>query len=184
MTEAAAHRLFVAIPILEGAADALRPLFQDLDGTRWSPPERLHLTLRFIGDRQDGLCHRLGTALSEVRSPPLDITLEGVGSFEIGDGWGVVWAGVAANATLQNLRAQCEAAARQAGLPAEDREWVPHVTIGYTASPDVAQLADWLQRHQAFRVGPLTVSAFGLYESIRTGGEPVYRLVQSYRMAE
>lgn len=182
MIEVVAPRLFVAIA-LDGAADALRPLAAGLDGVRWSPAERLHLTLRFAGDRTDDLCHRLTKALSEVRSSPTDVTLQGVGRFDIGGGWGVVWAGIAPSPTLRDLQAQCEMAARQAGLPDEQRAWVPHVTVGYTASPEATQLASWLRRHQAFCGGPIPVSTFGLYESVRTGDELQYRLVQSYRLA-
>lgn len=176
-------RLFAAIQIDGGVAQMLQPLLAGLDGVRWTPPERLHLTLRFAGELTDDQCYRLRRALAEVRSPSVRIELEGVGSFDLGHGRGAVWAGVRADASLRNLQASCVAAALLAGLPHDEREWLPHVTVGYTALPMLGPLADWLERHRGFRAGPAKATAFGLYESIRTGGEPEYRLVQSYGLA-
>jgi 2'-5' RNA ligase len=176
-------RLFAAIRIDGGVADALKPLLAGLDGVRCMPPERLHLTLRFAGELMDDQCCRLRRALEEVQSPSVRIELEGVGSFDLGHGRGVVWAGVLADASLRHLQASCEAAARRAGLPRDERDWLPHVTFGYAALPLSAPLANWLERHRGFRAGHATASVFGLYESIRTGGESEYRLVQSYGLA-
>ena len=174
-------RIFAAIPIDTGIAEALQPLMKGLHGVRWTPPERLHVTLRFAGEMPETSVAQLGEALAQVRAAPVQVALEGAGSFELGHGRGVLWAGVRPDAGLAELQSHCEAAARLAGLPPDEREWLPHVTVGYMNHYSPAAAA-WGRRHQSLRTGPMEASAFGLYESVRTGGDLQYRLVQSYRL--
>ncbi len=176
-------RIFAAIPLDGGVAEAFGTLMTGLDGARWTPPERLHLTLRFAGELADDEVARLRAALAEVRSPPVRIELAGVGSFDLGRGRGAVWAGVRDEAQLLQLQAQCEAAARQAGLTPDERVWLPHVTVGYTSRPSPGSVDGWIARSHGFQAGPFEAPGFGLYESVRTGGELAYRLVQSYQLA-
>jgi 2'-5' RNA ligase len=42
-------RLFAAVAVPEAAAEVLAPLAEGVPGARWSPPENLHVTLRFAG---------------------------------------------------------------------------------------------------------------------------------------
>lgn len=173
-------RIFAAIPIGEAAADALQPLLTGLDGARWTPQARLHLTLRFAGELAPEAVDRLRAALAEVRSAPVRIDLEGVGRFELGHGQGAVWAGVRPDPALLQLRQACEDAAQRAGLEPDDREWLPHVTLAYASHTPPAQIERWLQQHRNFHAGPAEASGFAMYESLRTGGAIEYRLVQSY----
>lgn len=76
-----------------------------------------------------------------------------------------------------------KSAARLAGLAADEREWLPHVTIGYVSHSSLMLVADWLQRHRQFHAGPAEACAFGMYESVRTGHAIEYRLVRSYELA-
>lgn len=176
-------RIFAAIPIGGGLADALPSLMSELGDTQWTAPAKLHLTLRFAGELAADEIARLHEALSQVRSAPVPIDLDGVGSFEVGHGQGAVWAGVRPVRQLVRLRQDCESAARLAGLAADERGWLPHVTIGYVSHSSLMLVADWLRRHRQFHAGPAEASAFGMYESVRTGHAIEYRLVQSYELA-
>ena len=66
-------RLFVAVwppeEVLRELAEMPRPA---IDGLRWTKPERLHITLRFLGQCNEA---EAAAALRRVSSPPAPITL-------------------------------------------------------------------------------------------------------------
>lgn len=129
--------LFVALwpsdqvrELLERAVRAARPTAPEL---RWSPPERWHLTVVFLGGPTvplPGLAAALERAL-EGR-PPLDLALDGWGVFpqtdQPGSGASVVWAGVTGDG-LPELAEALADAARDVGVPVSSRPFVPHVTL-------------------------------------------------------
>ena len=173
-------RLFTAIAVPEDAAEALAPLAQGVPGARWSPPENLHITLRFVGDVAENTAEDLDAALGSAVMPPFEVSLAGVGSFGDEGGVNAIWAGVETGEPLGRLRRRCETAARRAGLKADTRVWKPHVTLAYLRGAEVARVAAWTQSHNLLRVAPFEVTRFGLYSSWRTHGGSAYRLERSY----
>ena len=173
-------RLFVALPVPHAAAEVLAPLAAGVPGARWSPPENLHLTLRFAGEIAESLAEDLDSALSAVTTPAFDITLAGVGAF--GDPFAphAIWAGVEPGEILTRLRGRCETAARRAGLKPDTRAWKPHVTLAYLGDADASRVATWTSAHSLLRVPPFRADAFGLYSSWRTRTGSVYRLERRY----
>src|SRR5690349_11728363 len=82
-------RLFVALPVAESVKEELRRLQAELrerlpDGlVRWTRPEQIHLTLRFLGEVETG---RVGDLITAVRgvgdySATLRLRADGVGVF-------------------------------------------------------------------------------------------------------
>src|ERR1044072_6444259 len=74
-------RLFSAIEIAQGIAERLTLLRAGLTGARWIDPENYHLTLRYIGDVDGATAHDFTLALSEIAAAPLELKLNGLGSF-------------------------------------------------------------------------------------------------------
>jgi 2'-5' RNA ligase len=65
------------------------------------------------------------------------------------------------------LRRRIDACLAEAGVPAERRKFVPHVTLArFRQPPPEARLAAYLQRHSLVRLPPFPVDSFGLYSSI------------------
>jgi 2'-5' RNA ligase len=126
-------RCFVAIDIPPEARDRLVAVQEALRGVgadvRWVRPETLHLTLRFLGDVDAPAAASLGTALAAeaARRPPLPLALHGTGLFPT-----VVWAGCRGD--LAPLAAAVDAIATSLGLPADDKPFAAHVTIGRVKS--------------------------------------------------
>ena len=52
-----------------------------LPGARWTRDENFHLTLRFIGDVDEGVADDVDGALLEIDAPPFDIFIAGIGYF-------------------------------------------------------------------------------------------------------
>lgn len=173
-------RLFVAVAVPQAAAELLAPLAVGVPGARWSPPENLHVTLRFAGEITESAAEDLDSALSVVSVPPFDVALAGVGAF--GDPFAphVLWAGVEPNDILSRLHGRCETAARRAGLKPDMRAWKPHVTLAYLSGAEPSRVAAWTSAHNLLRVPPFRTDAFALYSSWRAGSGSVYRLERRY----
>ena len=52
-----------------------------LPGARWTRDENFHLTLRFIGDVDEGVADDVDGALLEIDAPPFDVFIGGIGYF-------------------------------------------------------------------------------------------------------
>src|SRR4051794_27424374 len=82
-------RLFVALPVAQSVKEELRRLQAELreclsDGlVRWTRPEQIHLTLRFLGEVETGRVEELTTAVRGAgdRFAPFYLRAERVGVF-------------------------------------------------------------------------------------------------------
>lgn len=98
----------------------------------WVTEDRLHLTLRFLGERSPEEVARLGDALAERAAPhaPLLLNIGGVGAFPSFRRPRVIWMGIAADPKLELLRHDVELACGALGVEPEGRAFRPHVTLG------------------------------------------------------
>ena len=125
-------RLFVALALpgdaLAHLDAALAPVRAAHPQPRWTPSERWHLTLAFLGEVQERLvpelCERLARAAARHRAP--ELALAGGGRF----GTGVVWVGFRGEVQpLSGLASSVAAAARHTGVAVEERRFRPHLTV-------------------------------------------------------
>lgn len=163
-------RLFVAIDLPERQRRELESIYHGLPAeTRWTPPEQLHLTLRFIGEVDDHLALLIKQTLAEVPLRPFWLRINGLGHFPPGRHAKILWAGVAESPHLGHLQGQIESRLAQLGLPPENRRFHPHLTIA-RLPPRLAPgiLAAYLARHREVSSPPFQVDCFHLYSSLLT----------------
>lgn len=172
-------RLFTAILLPDDICDSLCGLTGGVPGARWTHPHDLHLTLRFVGETDEGTAADLDAALTQVEISPFDLTLAGVGIFGGERKPRALWAGVTAGPELSVLQGRVEAAAQRAGLPAETRKFVPHVTLA-RLNGGGERLGRFLVEHSLFRAAPFPVTGFSLMESRPGGAGPIYRELRRY----
>jgi 2'-5' RNA ligase len=160
-------RLFVALTMPEEVADQLDRLCVGLPGIRWADPGQFHLTLRFIGEVENGTFYEIGEALAAVSHRPLEIRLKGLGQFPPRGGPHTLWAGVEDPEALTPLRRRVERALVEVGLEPERRKFTPHVTLGrFRSPPPEDRFGPWLAARSLFRSSAFPVSAFSLYSSL------------------
>jgi 2'-5' RNA ligase len=100
---------------------------------RWTCPENIHLTLKFLGEVPEGEIEQIGAALREVCADhaPFDASLSSFGAFPSARRARVIWAGAAAGSEeLRALAADVETAFEPLGFERENRTFVPHATLG------------------------------------------------------
>src|SRR5258708_34816812 len=108
-------RLFIAIEIPQrDSLAALQKRLQPLDKTRairWTAPDSIHLTLKFLGETPASRQSEIETALIDAAKDhaPFDLTIGGVGCFPDLRKPRVVWAGLGGGVTaLISLRDSVE----------------------------------------------------------------------------
>ena len=130
---------------------------------QWTSPERIHLTLRFLGDQSAEAQDKITAALAAVRVKPFFLEIESVGGFPDRGDWRVLWVGVGrSHPLLHQLRQQVDDALLAAGVHFQLRPFTPHLTLGRCADAPAAAVDQWARRHRDF-TGPLwPVSSFAL----------------------
>jgi len=123
------HRLFVAIRPPPAIRSWLLGLMGGVAGARWQDDERLHLTLRFIGEVDRHLAGDVHAALGGVHHPAFEIGVEGLGAFERKGAATVIWAGVAPPEPLRALHKKIDQALVRVGVEPDRRAYMPHITI-------------------------------------------------------
>ena len=177
-------RLFIAIDLPAAHRAALVALGAPTRGLAWTPPEQLHLTLRFLGDVDETRIADLTTALARVRVEPFVLPLEGLGVFPPRGAAHVLWAGVGhGHPRLYQLRQQIDDALLALNLPVDLRVFHPHVTLARVkreASP--ATVAQFLKQHREFAAAPFRAEAFNLYASELHPAGAVHTLQQRFAL--
>ena len=100
---------------------------------RWTTPDRWHLTLLYLGAVPEEQVPALLTvaAPAVAAAPPMTVRLAGGGRFGSLRRPQVAWAGLDGDVhPLAELAARLATAARELGLPVEDRPFRPHLTLG------------------------------------------------------
>jgi 2'-5' RNA ligase len=179
----AVPRLFVALDLPQSVKQSLEPLAKRLGDVRWLTPEQQHLTLRFIGDVDNGALHEIAEALATVPAQPFEVTLKGLGHFPPRGEPRVLWVGVEKNAELAGLKRRVDRALKVAGMPPDARKFAPHVTIARMREPlSPTRLGTYLMRHSLYRSAPFPVSSFHLYSSWLRSDGAEHQIEASYEL--
>lgn len=177
------HRLFAAIRPPRPVLDALLALEGGVAGARWQDEDQLHLTLRFFGEMEAARAEDLVLALEGIRAEPFALALRGVGHFDRKGRTHTLWAGLTPSDALEALHRQIENAARRVGLPAEARNFTPHITLARLNAASGPPLP-FLAAHGALHGEPWPVTCFDLMESTLRPTGAQYETVRRYRMSE
>jgi 2'-5' RNA ligase len=172
-------RLFVGIDLPPPLKLQLSLLAAGLPGAKWVDPGNHHLTLRFIGEVDEGEAADIDTALAQIRAPRFDVTLASVGHF----GLRMLWVGVERNPALQHLHEKIESALGRLGYPPEERRYTPHVTLARLKGMNEGKLTGYLSEHALFRAAPFPVERFSLIASYLTKSGAIYEDQADYDLA-
>jgi RNA 2',3'-cyclic 3'-phosphodiesterase len=168
-------RCFVAIDLpaetrtaIAQAAAELRSAHPRAD-VSWTRPEKMHLTLEFLGEVAEATLPGLARALAGVaaRHAPFALGAGGLGGFPSATRPRVLWAGLTDGVReLGRLAADVERACEPLGFPLESRPFRGHLTIGRVRSPrGVARVVAAFDRFDGAVFGSWTVGEVVLYRS-------------------
>jgi 2'-5' RNA ligase len=154
-----------------------------LGDLRWLTPDQQHLTLRFIGEVDNGRLDEIADALALVQGWPFEVRLEGLGHFPPRGEPRVLWVGIAKNPDLKSLKRRIDRALADLGLAPEARKFAPHVTLARIRGPlSPDRLGTYLMRHSLYCSESFAVSDFHLYSSWLKPHGAEYQLEASYEL--
>lgn len=171
-------RLFVGIGLPPELKLRLSLLAAGLPGARWVDPGNYHLTVRFIGEVDEGMAADIDAALAVVQAPRFTVQLAGTGHF----GTRMLWVGVERNPALHHLHTKIENALARLGIEPEERRYSPHVTLARLKGTVEARLQAYLTEHALFRAEPFAVDQFSLVASYLTKSGAIYEDQADYRL--
>ncbi len=182
-------RAFIAVKVSPG--DALRREIATLRGMgqagRVVEPDRLHVTLRFLGDidrnQLIGITAAVRNAVGET--PAFSIGLAGVGAFPTFTRQASVWAGVSDDATLGEIEARLVPGLEAIGLYGDQRRpWRAHVTLARIKAKPPGELAEWLDKTRDRRFGVSPVDSIDVvFSELRPDG-PRYTVAERVNLAQ
>jgi len=182
-------RAFIAIDLpepvratLAGAQQRLRVACPD---ARWTRPEGIHLTLKFLGEISDAQTRQVVEALALTGAfEPFSVEVKGFGFFPQARRPCVLWAGLVAPPAIEELAARVESHMEKIGFQREDRAFTPHLTLARFPVPRpqpalVAAVAEWADPS----LGRFEASEFFLFESKLSPKGAQYRKVMRFPKA-
>lgn len=152
------------------------------EGVRWTEPDQIHLTLRFLGNVPEAELPQLSQALALAcqAAAPFGLEAQGAGAFPDLKRPRVLWVGLGgAVAALAQLQAAVLEATRTWG-ELEDRPFHPHLTLGRVKTADprlLARLSGALQQAGSSAFGAWQVHQVALMRSDLSPAGPRYTVL-------
>ena len=129
-------RLFVAVNfparLRQKIARLCRPLHEAGVPGRWTEPDQVHLTFKFIGEVSAVEVTPISEALEEVagRFRPFELRFGPIGAFPSPRRPRVVWLGVELTPELRFIKDDLEQRLAELGIAREERPYQPHIKLG------------------------------------------------------
>lgn len=177
-------RLFVAAAIdpqvseaIAGCVSQLRMRAETLAPRAritWVHPDRIHITIRFIGETDERRADELAGVLSErIPIAPFAITVQGLGTFPPRGAPRVLWTGIGDGAeSVVRLERDVSAKLESRGVEAERRPYQPHLTLARVREAAGLNSGAWLREAGQPRFGVSHVDAITLFHSRLLPGGP------------
>jgi 2'-5' RNA ligase len=183
-------RAFIAVdlpPDVRTQLDAMTGRLRRLPGQecmRFVAASGIHLTLKFLGEISPDLAAGVHNVLDDAASsvPGFTIRLRGVGSFPSSRQPRVLWVGLDdPRGMLKTLQRAVEEGCAHLKLPAEDRPFSPHLTLGRVRREAGAGAGAFvrsvLESERTLDFGEMPVDAVHLFRSdLRPSGAVYSRL--------
>jgi 2'-5' RNA ligase len=181
--ESVKKRLFIAVDISNDIRAAVEMYINKLAGrfreipAKWERPEKLHLTLKFLGTAKVNVVDDLTDLIrrNAELTKPFDIEIAGTGAFPSNKNPRVLWLGVREPlGRMKDLAERIDQDCVQLGFDKETRSFKPHLTIARIRDPRVA--SDLSRVHADISFGPFQFNCdeVSLYESQPGRGGSTY----------
>ncbi len=175
-------RAFVAIALPEDVQLRLGEISQSLFklrlDARFVASGSVHLTLKFLGNIEEGEVEKLGEVMQESVQgiPPFEVEMRSLGVFPHPAKPRIVWVGVEGGKKLPELYRRIEMRFEKMGFAREPRPFHPHLTLLRLKSAknwrDLTRFVAEEGPHQ--RAGVAAVRAVSLYQSTLRSNGAVY----------
>ncbi|PIP38229.1 MAG: RNA 2',3'-cyclic phosphodiesterase [Desulfobacterales bacterium CG23_combo_of_CG06-09_8_20_14_all_51_8] len=185
------RRVFIAVHLPDPVIKTLAGIQQDLRQCglqiRWTRPETIHLTLKFLGDVPaesiEALCDAVKTGVGDLAA--FQLAAKGVGVFPGVRRPRVVWTGLSGQTdALERLHHAIDSAIFEMGFAKDDRRFTGHLTLGrFTGQSDPEALIDILKAFADKASDSFEADAVHVMQSDLKPSGPVYTVLSSIRLS-
>jgi RNA 2',3'-cyclic 3'-phosphodiesterase len=143
-------RTFIALEIPDDALSQLLSFRDEKLGSigniRWESKNKLHLTLKFLGETQSESIVEYSNAITKiiVKHKSFDLSFSEFGVFKKGNEPKILWVGLKKNENLVKLVNDIELKFSEFGFERERREYKAHITLlrfrGYEGAEKILSL--------------------------------------------
>jgi len=174
-------RLFIAVQIPDNIKEKAIDIASSLkgfDGIRLVRPEHMHLTLAFLGERDDA--EKIIYELERIRFNPFTLTTKGFGFFPSKDRIRVIWMGLEKSEEFFSLQRKIRT------LLKHKEKFMPHITLARSREIIIgnAQLIQTALKkcigENSFHEQSFRVEGFRLFSSELTPAGPIHTIIKSF----
>ena len=174
-------RLFIAIDVSKEVQEYIRiiqgKLDKDLAKLRLTPS--FHLTLKFLGDVNEGLSEKIIENLKKIKFDKFELKTSNIGVFPNKNYIRVIWLGLQESLALNKLQNDIENSLKEFRFK-KDFKFHPHFTLARVSFvKDKVKFKDSLKKIKTEEKS-FPVSKFYLYQSILTKEGPIYTKLKDF----
>jgi len=165
-------RSFIAIKlpddIRRSVAEMIAELRKSEADVKWVPAEKIHITLKFLGNTDDSLIPMIKKRISKKLSHfnVFYIKIVGVGCFPSERRPRVLWIGIENSEELKCIQKDIDTEVAGLGFALEERPFSPHLTIGRVRSQKgIAEMLGRFARFRSVDFGAITVKSIHIMKS-------------------
>lgn len=180
-------RAFISVdlptmPSVVGLAEDLR---RASDSLKVVHAEQLHLTLKFLGDTEEGLVPEIMKVLRTAARgvAPFTIRVRGTGAFPSLSRMNVLWVGIEGAEPLVGIATAVDEALVRLGYERERRPWTAHVTLARVkGGGGLDRVREILAAHRDEVFAEARVDDIRLKKSVLTPQGAVYSTVDAVQL--
>ncbi len=173
-------RAFISINLTDPIRESILE-FQESQGKiirniRWTKPENIHLTLKFLGEIEEETVNKLAETLQPIEGQfsPFPVDIGSVGKFPPKGPLSILWVGLLKGTSgVMALENSIREAMEAAKIPFDKKSFVPHLTIG-RAMKNKKVFFDNINDFEKLSFGTLQVESFHLMQSDLKPSGPIY----------
>ena len=148
-------------------------------------PKNMHLTLKFLGDTNEGLVDEIEKIMKESveGTNPFNIQLKGTGVFPNQNYIKIVWIGIENGGQIAPIAQKIDEKISKLGFKKEKRRFSPHLTIGRVKSAkNKNQLLQIIENYKDVMFADITVDILQLKKSELTPKGPIYTTLKEIKL--
>lgn len=178
-------RSFIALELPAPVIDRLICAEQNLElapgKIKWEGKDKLHVTLKFLGDVTENNLNKLSHLLEilVLRFNTFELYLDRLGYFKSNGIPRILWAGLNENSNLTKLAGEIDILCSEFGFEREKRKFKPHITLLRIKNEDIIKNLKPIEENDfgevKFEAGKVT-----LFQSILSKNGSIYKPIKSF----
>jgi 2'-5' RNA ligase len=155
------------------------------DLIKWVEPDKLHLTLKFLGKTYEDKIPAINQILENFANTktPLNISFDKVGIFGSSYDPKVIWFGINENKQIKKFGLDLLNKFNENGFKTDRQNFVPHLTLGRIKKlNNKKHFQKVIDRVKDKPIQEFEINEIILFESILKPDGPIYHIIEKYKL--